>query len=93
MGGSTSVSNILTRKGTLVRNEQTGSALSLSVYCRPVDLARPKTAQIDITKGIPGLEPVQADENGVVIEAKIDTRIADMKPIEGLELIARTGTA
>jgi len=48
---------------------------------------------VNILKGIKGLETLMTDEAGAIIEPKIDTRIADMKPIEGVEMIARTGTA
>jgi len=34
------------------KSSQTGSALSLSVYNRPAALARPKTASVNILKGI-----------------------------------------
>ena len=78
----------------LKKTEQTSSALSLSVYCRPKDICRPRTAQVNIYKGLKGLAPpVVGDEAVTIEEPKIDTRIADMKPIEGVEMIARTGTA
>jgi hypothetical protein len=79
----------------LKKTEHTGSALSLSVYCRPTDICRPKTAHVNIYKGVKGLKPpeVPGAEDIIIEEPKIDTRIADMKPIEGLEMIARTGTA
>jgi hypothetical protein len=51
--------------------------LSLSVYNRPAQLARPKTATVNIT--VPGLEPVELNEEGVPIEVVKDTRIADMQ--------------
>lgn len=69
-------------------------AISLSVYNKPAALGRPKTAGENILKGIKGLEPVAVDEEGNPIEqAEPDSRIADMKPIPGLNMLARTFTA
>ena len=50
---------------------------------------------MNIYKGLKGLVPPSAagEEGEAIIEPKIDTRVADMKPIEGVEMIARTGTA
>ena len=53
--------------------------MSLSVYNRPAQLARPKTATVNILHGIKGLEPVDVNEEGVAIEVVKDTRIADMQ--------------
>jgi hypothetical protein len=47
------------------------SAMSLSVYNRPEQLARPNTAGVNIMAGIKGLEPVQLDAEGqpIILEA------------------------
>jgi hypothetical protein len=67
--------------------------MSLSVYNKAHSLARPRTADVNILKGIKGLEQLAVDEEGnplpVVVE---DTRIADMQVPEGLKMLARTGT-
>ena len=43
------------------------SAMSLSVYNRPEQLARPKTANVNVFSGVPGLEPVEMTEEGAPI--------------------------
>ena len=40
--------------------------MSLSVYNRPETLTRPKTAS-NIFSGVPGLEPVEVNEEGIPI--------------------------
>lgn len=68
-------------------------SLSLSVYNKVEALARPKTGNVNILKGIKGLETVELDEEGNPIEPpEPDTRIADMKTPEGLVMLARTST-
>lgn len=72
--------------------KKTASALSLSVYNRAQQLARPRTANANILSGIKGLEPVAVDEDGnPVVQEEQDTRIADMKS-DGLNLMPRTDT-
>ena len=41
-----------------------GSAMSLSVYNRPEQLARPSTANVNILSSIPGLEVQELNEEG-----------------------------
>jgi hypothetical protein len=54
--------------------------MSLSVYNRPEMIARPKTANVNMFSGVPGLEPVEMTEEGIPIgrpEAVVDSRIPD----------------
>lgn len=72
-----------------------GTAMSLSVYNKPAALARPRTAKDSLShlQGIVGLEPVEADENGVPLpQNEVESRIADMDVPKGLKMLARTGT-
>jgi hypothetical protein len=62
----------------LRKTSQTASTLSLSVYNRPAALARPKTASVNIFQGVKGLQPPEVNEEGLIIEKVVDTRIADM---------------
>lgn len=56
-------------------------------------LARPKTAAVNILKGVKGLEPVPVDEEGNPLpQEPVDQRIAEMQVPEGLKMLARTGT-
>lgn len=41
--------------------------MSLSVYNRPEQLVRPKTASVNLYFGVPGLEPVEMTEEGIPI--------------------------
>ena len=41
--------------------------MSLSVYNRPEMLVRPKTANVNLFAGVPGLEPVEMNEEGIPI--------------------------
>ena len=69
--------------------------MSLSVYNKPVALARPKTAKDDksFLAAIPGLLPATAEEEGVApIQQETESRIADMDVPQGLKMLARTGT-
>ena len=67
--------------------------LSLSVYNGTASLARPKTAAVNILKGVKGLEPEPVDEEGNPLpQAPVDTRIAEMQVPEGLKMLARTNT-
>jgi hypothetical protein len=43
------------------------SAMSLSVYNRPEQIVRPKTANVNMFSGVPGLEPVEMTEEGIPI--------------------------
>ena len=54
--------------------------MTLSVYNKVSNLARPKTAGVNILKGIKGLEPIPVDEEGnpIISNEPVDTRIADM---------------
>ena len=70
------------------------SAMSLSVYNRPVSLSRPKTASVNILGGIKGLEPVEAGEDGAatITERPQDPRFpADFELPPSLQMLARTG--
>lgn len=55
------------------------SNMSLSVYNKTEVLKRPKTAAVNIFKGVKGLEPLPVDEEGQPIpQVPVDDRIADM---------------
>lgn len=73
--------------------KQNAEAFSLSVYNRTEQLARPKTASVNIFKGIKGLEPPAVDEEGNPIEVEPeDQRIPDMQTTPDLVMLARIGT-
>ena len=69
------------------------SAMSLSVYNRPEQLARPNTAGVNIMAGIKGLEPVQLDAEGqpTVVEPT-KSKLPDFVIPEGCSMLPRTGT-
>lgn len=66
-------------------SKQSQSEMSLSVYCKPSSLARPKTAKVNLLEGLPmniaeKLEVQEVDENGVPIEKPpkvVDERFPD----------------
>lgn len=59
--------------------KKTESTMSLSVYNKTDMLKRPKTAAVNILKGIKGLEPVPVDEEGNPLpQEPVDQRIAEM---------------
>jgi hypothetical protein len=67
--------------------------MSLSAFNKTAKLTRPKTAAVNILKGVKGLEPVPVDEEGNPLpEEAVDQRIADMQVPEGLKMLARTAT-
>jgi hypothetical protein len=69
------------------------STMSLSVYNKTTQLQRPKTAAVNILKGVKGLEPVPVDEEGnPLAQEPVDQRIAEMQVPEGLRMMCRTGT-
>ena len=69
-----------------------GSAMSLSVYNRPEQLARPSTANVNILSSIPGLEVQELNEEGQPIyKEEVKSKMPDFKVPEGLTMMARTG--
>lgn len=67
------------------------SALSLSVYTRPEQLARPNTANVNIFQGIPGLEPVELNEEGQpIIKEEVKSKLPDFKVPLGCNMLPRT---
>lgn len=65
-----------------MKKQSNASAMSLSVYNRPVSLSRPKTASVNVYQGVKGLRPQEVGEDGQPIEqpAEDSARIPDMKP-------------
>ena len=69
------------------------SAMSLSVYNRPEQLARPNTANVNILSGIKGLEPIEVNEEGQpIIREEVKSRMPDFQVPQGCEMLVRTGT-
>lgn len=68
------------------------SAMSLSVYNRPEQLARPSTANVNILSSIPGLEVQELNDEGQpIIKEEKPCKMPNFMVPEGLTLMARTG--